>query len=96
MFYSFSFYSPPIEFVTAPSCVRAEFYYHMWGDAQGKLEVTQLTGSTATRTTFFTSQGDQGQQWRKAEYTLNSVPSGLLRVRSRQCLIDSLFPSSQS
>jgi len=73
-----SFYTPTIEFVHPVSCVRVEFYYHMWGDSMGKLEVSTIVGNI--KTTFFMAEGDQGNNWVKADLILDAVPVGPFQV----------------
>ena len=59
-------------------CGQSEFYYHMYGDFIGKLEVALLNGSQ--RSLLFEVEGDQGDQWKKASLRLNDLPPESFRV----------------
>ncbi|MGB0453722.1 MAG: hypothetical protein ACPGJV_08395, partial [Bacteriovoracaceae bacterium] len=65
-----------------------EFWYHMWGVEQDSLMVQISTDMGTTWTTIWEIQGDQGDEWFKAEVSLSptytGVTNAMFRIRATE------------
>jgi hypothetical protein len=66
------------------SCPFGEFWYHQYGAAQGRLEVSvSIDGGLSWLAAAFSSTGDQGNQWNQVLVDLSTFAGATIRFRIR-------------
>ena len=70
--------SPEYQVAPGGSCVQ--FFYHMWGDSTGALNVYLKAGANIEPRPLWALSGDQGDLWRPARATVKT--SGKFQVNN--------------